>query len=168
MRVLLRSLACAALLTSSPALAQERPAGAVSAYVFATPEADVGGGVSGDIWYPIEWFRVGGFFGVGAIPSDVDTQNRVFMPLGVSVAAEVVGDVVGVSFRARGGLWGGATQDAKLTVGGLVGLGAHLLVVLGPGVSFTVGMDVFGLFGAGDTVVLAPGLGLTWTPVTSP
>jgi hypothetical protein len=146
------------------ASAQDAPAGAVQAQLYASPAGDFGGGVSADIWVPIDFFRIGGVFGVGVVPSADDAQNRVFMPLGASVGVELVDRILGVSLRARGGLWGGATQASKLTIGGFVSGGAYLLFNLGPGVAAAVGLEIYGLFGDGDTALFAPGAGLTWNP----
>jgi len=157
-------LLSAGLLSAAPAAAQDEVAGSVRAHVLASPEEDFGGGVSADLWFPIDWFRIGGFIGVGAIFSEEDVRNRVFMPVGLSTGFEVLGDVVGVSVRARGGFWGGATQENKLTAGGFLGLGAYLLVVLGHGAALDVGFDVWGIVGDGDTAVFAPSLGLSWSP----
>jgi hypothetical protein len=156
--------AVAAASGASPASAQEGPAGAVQGHFVASPDAELGGALTADLWYPVDLFRFGGFVGVGAVPSDVDTRNRVFMPLGVSVAFEALGEGAGVSIRARGGLWGGATQEVKLTAGGFVGGGAYLLFDLGAGTALSVGLDVWGLFGDGETVLFAPSLGLSWNP----
>lgn len=144
--------------------AQDGPAGALQAHFLASPESDFGGALTADLWYPVDLFRFGGFVGVGAVPSAVDARNRVFMPLGVSIGFEALGEGAGVSLRARGGLWGGATQDVKLTAGGFVGGGAHLLFDLGGGAALSVGLDVWGLFGAGETVLFAPAVGLSWNP----
>jgi hypothetical protein len=159
----------AAVLCATPSLgaAQDGPAGAVSAHLLASTAPDFGGALGADLWMPIGIFRLGGFLGVGAVPSEDDTQSRVFMPLAASVGLEVLGEIVGVSLRARGGFWGGATQDAKLTAGGFVGGGAYLLFNLGGGAGLAVGMDVWGLFGDGETALFAPGVGLTWTPATT-
>lgn len=160
----------AALLCAAPSLAeaQDAPAGAVSGHLLASTAPDFGGALGADLWVPLGMFRVGGFFGVGAVPSEDDTQSRVFMPLAASVGLEVLGEVVGFSLRARGGLWGGATQEVKLTAGGFIAGGAYLLFNLGAGAALAVGMDVWGLFGDGETALFAPGLGLTWTPMTTP
>lgn len=167
-----RSLGAAALvalsLACAPASAQDAPAGSVSAHLLASPSADVGGALGADLWYPIDVFRVGGFFGVAVLPSGQDAENRIFMPLAASVGIELLGEIVGFSLRARGGLWGGATQEAKLTAGGFVGGGAYLLFNLGAGVGLGVGMDVWGVLGDGESALFAPGLGLTWNPATTP
>ena len=165
-------LAIAAVLSltlggAAPARAQDEPAGALGLHFLASPQQDFGAMIGADLYYPIDWFRVGGFLGVGAIPSEEDVRNRVFMPLGASVAIEVMGADVGFSLRARGGLWAGATQEVKITAGGLVGGGAHLLVHLGGGTTLSVGLDVYGLFGDGETAVFAPGIGLTWNPAAA-
>lgn len=158
------TLAAAACGLPSRAAAQDGPAGAVQAMFLASPDGDFGGGAVGDLWVPLDMFRVGGFFGVAAVPSAVDSRNRIFMPLGVSLALQVPADDISVAFCARGGLWGGATQEIKLTVGGFVGGGAYLTANLGGGVAFSVGMEVWGILGDGETLLFAPGLGLTWVP----
>jgi len=149
---------------ASSAAAQAEIAGSAQGHFLASPQEDYGAGVSADLWFPIEWFRIGGFFGVAAVPAEDDVRNRIFMPLGVSAAFEVMGDDVGVSVRARGGLWGGATQEVKLTAGGFVGGAAYLLINLGEGVALDVGLDVWGIFGDGETVLFAPSLGVSWSP----
>lgn len=162
-------LVCAVLvLAASTARAQPAPAGAVTAHVLASPAPDVGGAVGTELTMPIAIVRLGGFLGVGAVPSAEDVYNRVFMPVGASAGIEVLGDVIGFALRARGGLWAGATQETKLTAGGFVGGAAYLLFSLGSGVGLGVGLDVWGLFGAGETALFAPGVGLTWTPPAGP
>jgi len=151
------------LSVASSAAAQDI-AGAAQAHFLASPQEDFGGGVSADLWFPIDWFRIGGFFGVAAVPAAEDVRNRIFMPLGVSAAFEVMGEDVGVSVRARGGLWGGATQEVKLTAGGFIGGAAYLLINLGDGVALDVGLDVWGIFGDGETVLFAPAFGVSWSP----
>lgn len=168
-----RSLACIALacigsLAPTQARADDAVAGAVQGHFLASPAPDFGGAISADVWYPIGIFRIGGFLGVGAVPSPNDVYNRIFMPVGPSIALEIMGETVGLSLRARGGLWGGSTQAVKITAGGFVGGGAWLLFGLGEGVSLSVGMDVWGLFGDGETALFAPGVGLTWAPATDP
>ena len=166
-----RGLALATLLAvvaclSAPAgaAAQDGPAGAVTASGLATVHPDVGASVLVDVYWPIDVFRVGGFFGAGAIPSLEDERNRVFAPFGVSLAIDLVFDPIGVSVRARGGMWGGATQEEKLTAGAFFGGGAYLTYHLGEGVTLGVGMDVWAILGAGETAVFAPGITLTFGP----
>lgn len=159
---------------SATASAQEGLAGSAQGHFLMSAQEDPGAAVSFDITYAFDAFRLGGFFGVGAVFADAmtddtaDMRNRVFMPLGLSAGFEILGEVVGVSIRARGGLWGGATQEEKITVGGFVGGAAYLLFALGDGVGLSVGLDVFGILGAGDTALFAPTLGLTWMPPSEP
>lgn len=136
---------------------------------FAIADGDLGGAATLDLWAPIGPLRLGGFFGVGATPSSRDRYNRTYMPLGVaaSLALDLEGGTF-VSVVARGGLWGGATQDTKLTVGGLVGGGVYLDVGIGGGVTLGGGVEAWGFFGAGDTWAVLPGLRMTWgQPVAS-
>ena len=158
------SLAALASLPAVPASAQDEVAGSARAHFLASQQEDLGGAVTADLYWPFESLRIGGFMGAGAVPAEDDARNRVFMPLGVSLAFEEVGDVVGVAVRARAGLWGGTTQEVKLTAGGFVGGGAYLLFVLGDGVALDVGMDVWGIFGDGETLLLSPSVGLSWSP----
>ncbi len=153
-----------ALSVAAPAAAQDAFAGGVQGHFLASPQGDLGAGLSADLWYALEMFRFGGFFGVAAVPAEEDLRNRIFMPLGASIGFEAVGDVVGVSIRARGGLWGGATQEVKLTAGGFVGGAAYLLFALGGGVAVNVGLEVWGVFGDGETALFSPSAGLTWSP----
>lgn len=164
-------LALALGLVAPPAEAQAGPAGAVHAHVLASPREDFGAALTGELTVPFDALRVGGFLGVGAVPSADDVYNRVFLPLGLTVGVDVLGDsagsgpsMLGFALRARGGVWAGATQDVKLTAGGFLGGGAFLLFALGAGVSASVGLDVWGILGDGETVLFAPGAGLTWTP----
>ncbi len=133
-------------------------------HFLASPAPDFGGALTADLWYANGVFRIGGFFGAGAVPSADDVHNRIFMPLAISAAIEVLGPSIGFSVRARGGMWGGATQAVKITAGGFIGGGASLLFALGNGVGLGVGLDVWGLFGDGETVLFAPGIDLTWAP----
>jgi hypothetical protein len=143
---------------------EPRLATAPSLSLLVSSDGDVGGGVAADVWCAIGIFRIGGFFGVGALPSDDDLRNRVMMPLALSIGLEALGELAGFSVRLRGGLWGGATQEVKLTGGGFVGGGAYFLLRLGTEAGLAVGFDVWGVLGDGQTAVFAPSVGLTWSP----
>jgi hypothetical protein len=151
----------AALVCAAPARADDVGGSVVGQLVVA--DGDLGGAATLDLWAPIGPLRLGGFFGVGATPSARDRYNRTYMPLGAAASLALdVGGGTFVSIVARAGLWGGATQDAKLTIGGLVGGGAYLDVGLGGGVTLGGGVEAWGLFGAGDTWAVLPGLRMTW------
>lgn len=152
----------AALVASgvSPAAASAQVAGAVSgSFVYA--DGDAGGAAMLDVWAPVDVLRFGGFFGVGAILADRDERNRVMMPVGASVGL-FVGDDVVFSLRARGGVWGGATQDVKLTLGAFLGGGAGLGFHISPEVTASAVFEVWGILGSGETWAIAPGLSLEW------
>lgn len=126
-------------------------------------DGDLGGAGTLDLWAPVGPLRLGGFFGIGAIPSARDWHNRTFMPVGASASLAIdLGGGTFLSVLARGGLWGGATQEHKLTIGGLVGGGAYLDVGLGGGVTVGGGVEAWGFFGGGDTWAVLPGLRMTW------
>lgn len=158
-----------ALLGAVPASAQEQDpvSGGVQGHLLVSGEGELGGALSADIWHGVDVFRIGGFIGAGAVPvTDSDERNRVFMPFGVSLAIEALGDTVGTSVRIRGGLWGGATQEAKLTVGGFLAASAYLLFRLGEGVGLGVGLEVWAVLGDGETLLFSPSAGLTWRPAS--
>jgi hypothetical protein len=152
----------AALALATPAGADD-VGGAVAGQLVVTEQGDLGGAATLELWAPFGPLRLGGLFGVGATPSAGDRYNRTYMTLGAAASLALdVGGGTFVSLVARGGLWGGATQEAKLTVGGLVGGGAYLDVGLGGGVTLGGGLDVWALLGAGDTWAVLPGLRMTW------
>ncbi|WP_169791348.1 hypothetical protein [Sandaracinus amylolyticus] len=155
-----------------------RPSGALGAHLLIADGLDLGGLVMLDVWAAWQWLRIGGFVGAGAIPSERDASNRVMMPLGISASAEILTESLAVSVRLRAGLWGGATQAEKLTAGPFFGAGCYLGFVLGHGALLNVGADVWGVIGSeawsdtsgpdagvsASTWVIAPGVGLSWTP----
>jgi hypothetical protein len=148
-------------LASTPAQADDVGGSVVGQLVVS--DGDLGGAATLDLWAPLGPVRLGGFFGIGAVPSARDWHNRTYMPVGVSASLALdLGGGTFVSVLARGGLWGGATQEHKLTVGGLVGGGAYLDVGLGGGVTLGGGVEAWGLFGGGDTWAVLPGLRMTW------
>lgn len=143
-------------------LAGSLDAGAVIA------DGDAGGGLWVDLYAAFDWFRIGGFLGAAVIPSPRDARNRLATPVGLALAAVAnVGDV-DLGLRLRGGLWGGSTQEAKLTAGGFLGGGAFFAVHLGGGASLGAGVEVWGFLGAGATWAVAPSLTLTFGPVPPP
>jgi hypothetical protein len=169
----LRPLALALLLGSATVLAAAAPVRAqeLSGALSAGPiiaDGDVGGGAWVELWAAFDWFRIGGLTGALTIPSARDSHNRFATPLAVSVAAIVdLGDV-DLDFRLRGGLWGGSTQEVKMTAGGFVGGAAFLDFHLGGGASLGGGLEVWGFLGAGATWAIAPTLTLTFGPPPPP
>lgn len=127
-------------------------------------DGDAGAGATLDLFVPLEWFRIGGFFGVGVIPAERDARNRVMMPFGVSLGAHFALGELALSLRARGGLWGGATQEVKLTAGGFFGGGASIGWQASPEVSLFVGVEIWGILGAGETWCVPVSVGLEWGP----
>jgi len=130
-------------------------------------DGDVGGVALLDVWAPFDVLRIGGFVGVGAIVADRDDRNRVMMPVGASIAL-VFGDDVRFTLLGRGGMWGGSTQDTKLTVGGFVSGGIGLGFSISQAVSVGGQLEIWGVLGAGETWAVVPGLSLAWGhPVAS-
>ena len=159
MRQLGPALALLALLGTSGAKAQDIAGALTAGFVYA--DGDPGAVALLDVWVPVDVLRFGACFGVGAIPSERDDRNRVMMPVGASVALFTPGDVT-FSLRLRGGIWGGATQDVKVTAGGFVGGGAGLGLHLSPEVTLSAVLEAWGLFGAGETWAVVPGLAFEW------
>lgn len=139
-------------------------AGALTGHVVIA-DGDLGGGAMADVWARFDWLRLGGFLGVSSVSSARDSHNRIAMPIGVSVAFVLDTGVVELQLRLRGGLWGGATQEVKLTAGGFVGGAPYLMFDLGGGVSLGAGVEVWGILGEGETWAVAPGLSLSWGAV---
>ncbi len=177
-RLSIAALAASLALASSASIARaDTPAGSIGGHLVIA-DGDLGGAAMLDVWAPFDWFRLGGFFAVGVVPAERDHNNRVFMPIGVSAAAEIDFGDVGLSFRARAGLWGGATQSEKLTLGPFFGGGAFVLFDFGIGPVLAVGVDVWAII-ASDTwhtptsvddpvsasvAAFAPSIGFTWSP----
>jgi len=154
--------AALALALSAPGVARAQdPGGSIIGQVLVS-EGDIGAGGTIDLWGTVGPLRLGGFFSFAALPSEVDWRNRTMMPAGVLVALAIDVGFADIVIDARGGLWGGASQESKLLVGGLVGGGAYLDFALDGGIAIGVGAEVLGLFGGGDTWVVEPGLRLTW------
>lgn len=154
-----------AVLAPVGARAQDVAGALTAGFVYA--DGDPGAAALLDVWIPVDVLRLGACFGAGAIPSDRDERNRVMMPVGASIGLYVPGDVV-FSLRARGGLWGGATQDVKLTAGGFVGGGVGLGFHVSPDVTASLVFETWGILGAGETWAIVPGVSLEWGhPVTA-
>jgi hypothetical protein len=167
------ALVAALVVAAAPAVARaDDPAGSLMAAALADTDGDVGAGAMIDLGIPIEnVLRIGGSLGVGSLVSTRDETNRVVMPLGVYVGVVLpLSPDLSIILRARGGIWGGATQEVKLALGGFVSGGVALGLSLGRGVSFDIGLDVWGTLGGpnlgigapSDAVLFAPGLGLSW------
>lgn len=149
------------------ARAQAREPGGSIVGSMLVSEGDVGGGARVELWGALGALRLGGFFGVAALSSELDWRNRTMMPAGALVALAFDVGLVELVVTARGGMWGGASQEDKLRVGGLVGGGAWVDFAMEGGIGLGIGAELLGLFGGGDTWVVEPGLRLTWGRPTS-
>lgn len=160
---LVAALLATTLFAPSSAQAEWRPSGAASATVLVRDgDRDIGGSVLVDFWHPVGPLRVGGVLGVAALTSELtDDDGRAFAPLGLSLALVKHPEPVGISLRARGGLWAGAIPGT-LAAGGWLTVGAHVEFALDPAVALSIGMDAWFLFGHGDTTLFAPTLSLVW------
>lgn len=165
---LLPVLAALAITTAPTSLASaQQLSGAINAGVVMADfdvGTDVGAGTWLDLWAAFDWFRIGGFAGAITIPSALDARDRFAAPIGVSMAAVAnLGDY-DLELRARGGMWGGSTQEVKMTAGGFLGGGAFLAFHLGGGASVGAGVELWAFLGAGQALACAPTLTLTWGP----
>lgn len=150
----------ASFATTSVANAQD-PGGSIVGQLYVS-DGDLGGGGMIDVWGSIGPLRLGGFLGVLSIPSARDWHNRTMMPAGVHASLAIDLTAVDLVIVARGGIWGGASQESKLLAGGMFGGGAYLDVALDGGIAVGGGLEAYGFFGGGDTWALVPALRLTW------
>lgn len=142
--------------------------GAISAGPVFDEIGDVGGGTWVDLWCQFDWFRIGGMTGAVIIPSGADSHNRFATPIALSLAGVAnFGDFV-IEFRAHGGMWGGSTQEVKMTAGAFVGGGTFLELPLSADAALGAGVEVWGIFGAGQTWAIAPSLTLTFGRAPAP
>ncbi len=169
MRVLALALTLASALAPATLAAQDvAVAGALNGHLVVA-DGDLGGGAMADVWARFDWLRIGAFLGVSSVSSVRDTHNRIAMPIGLSIALVADTGLVELQLRVRGGMWGGATQEVKLTAGGFVGGGPYLAFDLGGGASIGAGIEAWGILGVGETWAIAPGLTLAWgAPVPEP
>ena len=152
-----------AILVATPAARAQEVSGALNAGPIVS-DGDVGGGGWLALWAAFDWFRIGGMAGALTIPSSRDSHDRFATPFALSLAAVAdLGDV-SLEIRTYGGMWGGATQEVKMTAGGFLGVGGFLAAHLGGGVSLGGGLEFWGFLGAGETWALAPTLTLTFGP----
>lgn len=151
------------------AAAQVRTAGAADAIVLVADDA-WGGALSVDLWAvagepraPVS-LRLGGALGAGAITSDDDSRSRILMPVGASASLLVFPtETWFLELRARGGLWGGATNQG-LGAGGWVAGGAYFGYAVGPNAALGAGVSMWWLLGHGDILALAPSITAVWLP----
>lgn len=156
------ALLAVVLLVIAPSRASaDDPGGSIAGQLYVS-DGDVGGGAMLDVWGAVGPLRLGGFFGATSIPSARDWHNRTMMPAGVHVSLALDLEAVDLVIVARGGLWGGASQESKLLAGGIVGGGVYADVALEGGIAIGGGAEVFGFFGGGDTWAVVPALRLTW------
>lgn len=154
------------------------PSGALTGH-FLVADGDLGGAVLLDVWAQLDWARVGGFVGAGAIPAERDDRNRVMMPFGISLAGNLAtGELVTLQLRVRLGGWAGATQSEKLAGGVFAGGGAYVGFSIGHGALVLIGADAWAVVSSdawrprmtpddpisASTWVITPALGLAWTP----
>ena len=160
-RAALFAVALSASALAPTAARADDPGGAIAGQLYVS-DGDVGGGGMIDLWGTVGPLRLGGFFGVTSIPSARDWHNRTMMPAGVHVSLAIDLEAIDLVIVARGGVWGGASQESKMLAGGVVGGGVYVDVALEGGVAVGGGAELLGFFGGGDTWAVVPALRLTW------
>jgi hypothetical protein len=151
--------------SAATAHAEGQPSGAVTGHALFSDQA-WGGALVVDVTAPFGALRVGGALAVAALTSDDDARSRVAMPAGLSLHLVVpTASAWWLDVRARAGLWGGATSQG-LRAGAWLAGGGFVGFVLGPTVAVAAGAELWFLGGQGDTFGVAPGISLTWTPIS--
>lgn len=168
----LKATLCAAALTccffsNGEARADWEPAGAISAGLHIDVAGETtrfGGLVLADLYQPIGNFRLGFATGLGALSRGEDEDNRVYAPLGLSLAYRIGGERVGAHITGRAGVFGGADFEG-LVGGAFVTGGASLDVRFGT-LALALGVEYWALFGSGSRSLITPMLSLRWNPET--
>lgn len=168
-RSLQRLVAAAALcaVTTPAASAQWEPSGRIAGALqidLGEGESDerrFGGALTVDLWSALGPARLGFVTGLGALTRGDDDENRIYAPLGLSVGAGTSGHTVDFTVLARGGIWGGATNQG-LRVGAFLGGGASLDLRIDDVLSVAVALDVWVFFREETRVALSPSIGLQW------
>jgi hypothetical protein len=159
------ALACC--LFSADARAEWEPAGAISTGLhidLAGEGTRLGGVVLVDIYKPIGAFRLGFATGLGALSRGEEEENRIYAPLGLSLAYRIGGERVGGHITARAGVFGGADFEG-LVGGAFVTGGASLDIRFGT-LALALGVDYWALFGSGSRSLVTPMVSLRWNPET--
>lgn len=129
-------------------------------------DAQLGGAVLLDVWYPRGPLRLGAATGVVVLAGPED-DGRTFAPLVFSIAIETMGPRIGFSMRFRGGMWAGALDDG-LGIGSLLSGGLFLHYQITDRISLAAGVDTMFMFAHGDTSLFVPSLSLVYRPGTRP
>ena len=138
-----------------------RPSGSANALVLLR-ESNPGPGLVVDLHESTGVVRWGGAIGVGAVTHPTADLTRVFMPLGASFGLRVPLGRVFLQLGIRGGIWAGALNQG-LFAGGWLSAQAGFEYALDDTVGIRVGCDAWYLMGRDSVLLLAPGLGLTWS-----
>lgn len=155
-----------ATLTPTEASAQWEPSGRLAGSLQIDLGGDgderrLGGALTVDLWSALGPARLGFVTGLGALTRGDDDDNRIYAPLGLSVGAGTSGNRVDFTVLARGGIWGGATNQG-LRVGAFLGGGASLDLRIDDVLSVAVALDVWVFFREETRVALSPSIGLQW------
>jgi hypothetical protein len=156
----------ASALEEAPSL--RRGAGALTGFVLLrnTKNPDLGGAALCDLWFTDGALRIGAALGLGFVSGAAD-EDRLFTPVGASLAVGSSPRPVGFALRLRGGGWTGATNGG-FAGGGWLAAGFYIEYALDPRLAIAAGMDAWFLFGHGDTTIFAPGISLVWSAGARP
>lgn len=157
------------------AKADFEPAGAISGSLHVEiadgDETRLGGALNVDIFAKLDVFRVGFVLGVGAFTNGADNQNRIYVPLGLSLGVRSAwGERFGLHVIGRGGVYTGADFDG-LTAGGFGSIGLTFDLRFEGGLDIGIGADVWAFSrrddsstSSGPRIFISPTLALRWTP----
>jgi hypothetical protein len=148
---------------SEPPAPVRRGAGALTGFALIrnAKDPDFGGAALADLWFTDGALRIGAALGLGFVSGE-GVQDRLFAPMGASLAVGSSPRPVGFALRLRGGGWTGAT-DGGFAGGGWLAAGFYIEYAFDPRLAIAAGMDAWFLFGHGDATIFAPGVSLVWS-----
>jgi len=171
-------LAAAPAISVSPARAEWRPSGAVTASLLVesgggrTSGPALGGALAADLWQTFGALRLGLYAGLHAV-SGSDEQAFVFTPLALSGAIVLDARRISFEIRIRGGGFAGAVHELGFVGGVYLGSGVFLDIAISDRAAIGFGGDLHLLVAADrasafdSRAFFAPGITLVYHPERS-
>lgn len=146
-------------LLAAPAHAAPAIGGAADARLLIGLDGRYGAALSADLWYAPTRLKIGGAFAAAAISSGDGLSSRIVTPVGLSLACEPARDLPGLTLAGRFGVAPGARKGGFMW-GAWTSAAIGYRFALGEGASVRLGADLWGLFGNGGGLFIAPYVGL--------